>query len=85
MIYDYSKLNGRIKEYFDTQDDFARAIKRSPTSVSYKLNNKRKFTQDEISLSIDVLKIRPEEIPIYFFSKTVEKNSTKIEPKEKEE
>lgn len=74
--YNYDKLNGRIREMFDTQDDYARAIKRSPTSVSYKLNNKTKFTQDEISLSVEVLKISPQDIPLYFFVREVENNST---------
>ena len=72
MTYNYDKLKGKIREIFDTQDDYARAIKRSPTSVNYKLNNKSKFTQDEISLSVEVLKINPNEIPIYFFNRVVE-------------
>ena len=70
--YNYDKLNGRIKEKFDTQDDFAKAINRSPTTVSYKLNNKSNFTQDEISASIDALELTIEDIPLYFFTKRVE-------------
>lgn len=76
MQYNYDKLNGKIREVFGTQDDFAKAINRSSTSINYKLNNKTKFTQDEISKSIEALHLLPEDIPLYFFNKKVENIST---------
>ena len=72
LVYNYDKLKGRIKEIFDTQDNFAKAIGCSVVSVNYKLNNKKKFTQDEIAKSVIALKILPNEIPTYFFTEKVE-------------
>lgn len=74
MNYDYSKLNGKIKEVCDTQDIFAKKMGISTTSVNNKLNNKTPFTQNEIDMAIQILNIKPEEIQAYFFTQKVEKN-----------
>ena len=76
-IYDYSKLKGRIKECFDTQSEFAQELKISDTSLSNKLNNKTPFDQDEIQESIEVFNLSPIETIEYFFTKKVDKISTK--------
>lgn len=72
--YDYSKLRGRIKEYFDTQENFANSLNLSATSINNKLNEKRNenFTQDEIFYSIQRLNIKPEELIDIFFKEKVE-------------
>ena len=67
MQYNYDKLKGRIKEIFDTQENFANAINISSASVNYKLNNKKNFTQNEIFNSIKVLKLKEENIQEYFY------------------
>lgn len=72
MEYNYDKLKGRVKEIFDTQENFANAINISTTSLNYKLNNKKKWTQNEIYNSILVLQIPNNEIINYFFTKKVE-------------
>ena len=72
MNYNYDKLQGKIREVFGTQDNYAKAIGCSATSVNYKLNNKSRFTQEEISKSIIALGILPEEISLYFFTQKVE-------------
>lgn len=82
MQYNYDKLKGRIKEIFDTQENFANAINISSASVNYKLNNKKNFTQNEIFNSIKVLKLKEENIQEYFFTRKVEKNSININKKE---
>ena len=86
--YDYSKLNGRIKEIFGTQDNYAKKLGISVASVNYKLNNKVAFTQDEIYKSIHCLNIKNEEIQEIFFTKKVEKtqqaNSKKIDQESEE-
>lgn len=69
MEYNYDKLKGRVKEIFDTQENFANAINISTTSLNYKLNNKKKWTQNEIYNSILVLQIPNNEIINYFFTK----------------
>ena len=76
-IYDYSKLKGRIKEYFATQSGFAQKLRISDTSLSNKLNNKTVFDQDEIQESIETFNLSPIETIEYFFTKKVDKISTK--------
>lgn len=67
--YNYDKLKGRIKEMFDTQEKFADAINISVTTLNYKLNNKKPWSQNDIFNSIVALKINKEEIQEYFFCK----------------
>lgn len=75
-VYDYSKLKGKIKEVFGTQEAFANSIGLSSVSVSNKLNNIIDWRQEEMEDSIEKLKIPFSEIHIYFFTKKVENNST---------
>lgn len=65
--FDYSKLKGKIKEVFDTQGNFAKAMNLSIPSISDKLNNKVQFTQTEIIVACDLLGIPYEEMNLYFF------------------
>ena len=67
-VFDYSKLKGRIKEKFNNQRDFAKALCISEVALTNKLNNRTKFNQDEILKCIDLLVIDLEEIPLYFFT-----------------
>ena len=67
MNYDYSKLRGRIKEYFGNQSDFAKSLNLSSVSLSHKLNNRISFTQDEMYKSMEKLNINKIEICDYFF------------------
>ncbi len=71
MIYDFSKLRGRIVEVCGTRADFAAKIGRSTRTVSLKLNNKRPWTQNEIEKAVDVLHLTADEIQSYFFTKQV--------------
>ena len=68
MAWDYSKLRGKIKEVFGTQDQFAIAIGIGRVSLSQRLNNQLEFTQDEMFKSCDALNIDYVEIPTYFFT-----------------
>lgn len=76
-IYDYSKLCGRIKEIYGTQEAFAKEINMSVTTLISKLSNKVKFKQDEISRSMKALKLNTRLIPLYFFKQKIEKNQQK--------
>lgn len=71
MSYDYSRLQGRIREKFGTHEKFATAINLSRVSLSLSLNSKREFTQDEINKTIEVLDLGVEDIPAYFFKQKV--------------
>ena len=72
MAFDYSKLNGKIKERFGTQAEFAKAMGLSERSVSLKLNGKVFFKQQEIAKARDLLKIGEEDVVEYFFKKKVQ-------------
>ena len=72
MIFNYSKLKGKIREVCSTQENFAKALNKTDTAINNKLNNKSYFTQSEISKAIEVLDIKPEEICEYFFNQKVE-------------
>lgn len=73
MSYDYSKLRGRIKEKYGTQENFSRDMGLSSAALSQRLNNMAKFSQDEIVLACDILEIPDGEIMQYFFSLEVMK------------
>ena len=67
MIYDYSKLSGKIKEVCGSQAVFAELIGLSERTVSLKLNNKKEWKQGEIEKRCKILNIGRDEITIYFF------------------
>ena len=67
----YSKLRGKIREVFGTQEAFADAMGMSKGGLSMRLNNKVKWTLDEVTKAVDLLKIEDHEIPAYFFTPKV--------------
>jgi len=68
-IFDYSRLKGRIKEKFDTQERFASELNVSIPALIKKLNNKSQFTQTEIDRIRLLLDISSESLDSYFFNK----------------
>lgn len=66
-IFDYRKLKGRIKEKFNTQDNFAVALGIGRVSLSRRLNNQLEFDSKEIFNSIKLLELTENDIPEYFF------------------
>ncbi len=72
MSFEYSKLRGKIKEVFNTQEAFAEAMEMSTTSISAKLNNKVAWSQKEIDKASEILSIPKDKIPIYFFTPKVQ-------------
>lgn len=73
MNYNYSKLRGRIVEYYGRQSNFAKSLDISVVSLNKKLNNRVKFTQDEIYLIMEKLNINHTELYDYFFTLEVDK------------
>ena len=69
MVYNYSKLLGRMKERGYTQKSLAKEIRRDEGSISAKLNNKSNFTAVEIDSICELLDIDNNEIGTYFFAK----------------
>lgn len=74
MVYDYSKLLGRITEKMGTQTKFANAMNISERTCSLKLNGKIPFKQTEIVQACQVLEIADCDIPSYFFNLKVQSN-----------
>lgn len=72
MSFEYSKLRGKIREVFNTQEAFAEAMEMSTTSISAKLNNKVEWSQKEIDKAAESLNIPKAEIPVYFFTPKVQ-------------
>jgi hypothetical protein len=68
MPYNYSSLSGKIVEKFGTQYRFAEAMGLSEHTISQKLNKKQQWKQNEILKACELLEIRKEEIPKYFFA-----------------
>lgn len=67
----YAKLRGKIREVFGTQEAFADAMGITKSGMSMRLNNKVKWTLDEVTNAVDLLKIEDHEIPSYFFTPKV--------------
>lgn len=72
MRFNYAKLKGRIKEKYGTQEAFAKTIGLTPTTFSFKINGKAKWTQDEIVKAVELLEISRDEITEYFFNYKVQ-------------
>lgn len=67
MQFDYSALEGRIKEKFGNQYAFAYAMGLSERTISLKLNNKVGWRDREMEMACKLLDIDLSEIPKYFF------------------
>lgn len=65
----YSKLKGKIKEFFDTNEAFAKAMEMNSASLSAKLNNKSPWKREEIEKACELLRISIEDVYLYFFCK----------------
>lgn len=68
MNYNYSKLKGKIKECFHTQEKFANALGISTSTLNLKLNNKAEWSQDEMKEALKLLGVNEGHIEKYFFT-----------------
>lgn len=67
VLFDYSALEGKIKQFYDTQDNFAKAIPMARSSLNQNLQNKGDFSTRKILRMCQLLNIKNEEISEYFF------------------
>lgn len=74
LDFNYSKLRGRIREIFGTQERFADALGIGRVTISQRLNNQSEFTQQEILKAANLLEIPSDAIPLYFFCEKVQKH-----------
>ena len=72
IVYDYSKLLGRMREMNYTQNVLSNRIGISEASLNSKLGNKVDFKQNEITRICNVLDITPELVTVYFFTKALQ-------------
>ena len=63
----YSKLRGKIREVFGTNEAFAKAMEMDYSSLSAKLNNKSPWKREEIEKACKLLHIPIEDVYLYFF------------------
>lgn len=80
-MFDYSKLLGKIKEVFKTQEAFAAAMELSLSAVNQRLNNRTDWTPAEIVKACNLLYIDISEVADYFFTLKVQKTILFIQPK----
>lgn len=71
MVFDYSKLLGRIRECGFTQKSLAERIGIAESTMCLKLNNRADFCHGEIFLICEALNIGIGEIGVYFFTQKV--------------
>ena len=71
MGFSYSKLKGKIIEKYGTQTAFAKDLGMTNIAFSRKLNNKTRFSTDDILTIIELLEIPKNEISEYFFTEKV--------------
>lgn len=69
MMYDYSKLLGRLREKNLTQEQLAKAIGKDKSTLNLKLNGRFPFTAKEIDDICKALDISNSEIGEYFFAR----------------
>lgn len=71
MKFNYSKLLGKMKECGFSQEQLAKAIGVSESTLNAKLNNKYYFNAKEMYLICKALNIDIEEMSAYFFATEV--------------
>lgn len=70
IVFDYSKLKGRIVEKFGTRSAFAKAAGIERCTLSNRLRNKSKWPADDVLrvCEPDLLDIPHDQIHVYFFT-----------------
>lgn len=71
MKFNFQKLRGKIISEYGSLKDFAKAYGVSSQSISMKLNNKIRFSHDDIVKIAKMLRIDRNEIGDYFFTPQV--------------
>lgn len=71
MVFNYRKLRGKIIEKYGTITEFVKIYGVSQNTFSRKLNNRLKFSADDIIKIVNILEIPESEIKEYFFNQIV--------------
>lgn len=73
-VFDYSKLLGKIKEVYGTQEAFAKAMGVSMSTINLRLNGKTEWKAPDIAKACELLHIPLNETHLYFFTLKVVKS-----------
>ncbi len=68
VVFDYSKLDGKITERFKSRSNFADAMGISKGALSNKLNGVSRLSTEDVLKAIELLEISDNEIRPYFFT-----------------
>lgn len=68
-MYSYGKLRGRLAEMGMSQEELARKIHLSATSLNNKMNGKVQFKQNEMMSILNVIRVPVDQVVDYFFAK----------------
>lgn len=68
VVFDYSKLDGKITEVFKTRSNFADAMGISKGALSNKLNGVNRLSAEDMFQAMKLLEISDDEIMLYFFT-----------------
>lgn len=71
MVFDYSKLRGRIVEKYGSASGFAEELGVLVQQISPKLTNKKSITKKDILVWSEKLEIPIDDIGAYFFTPKV--------------
>lgn len=71
VFFDFRKLRGRIVEILGNQSVLADKLGVTNVSLSRKLNNKSRFSSDDVINISEILGIPNDEIGVYFFNQKV--------------
>lgn len=74
-MFDYKMLKLKIKEVFDTQENFAEVMGMSYTALNQRLNNVVEWKTPEIAKACDLLHIELKDAHLYFFTIKVQKST----------
>ena len=75
ILFDYSKLRGKIREKCETQENFAKRMGMSTVSISQRLNNALEFSQGDMYKASVLLEFSlKDEVGEYFFTPLVQKH-----------
>jgi len=67
VIFDYSKLRGRIVEKFGTMSAFANAVGITEVALSRKLNNKIAISRNDMIIWSQALDVSLDEYGAFYF------------------
>ena len=60
-------FRGKVIERFGTLSNFAAAMGISAATLSWRMTGRAEWKRDEIARAVNLLKIKPAEIALYFF------------------